>query len=237
MVSKHIYMFCQSILTLSIVAIIAASSAQAQDSMDPDMLDPSAQQSAISENDTSVNQAEVAPTTAAPEKPSQAPAQSAATAAPAVESDSDWVERCDDILKDEKIIGRYCEIAQTLYMLQGEGENKSAQRIAEIAIGFPIQNEALERSKLPMGALVLPHGLSVQDKITLLIDNKKVFTSKISHCDAGGCYSPFALKAGAVKQFEKGTNMVVRGTSFTKQPIEIALSLKGFNKSFGAIKQ
>ena len=70
-------------------------------------------------------------------KAEQKPADSKPTSG----EEKSWISRCEDIKDGEKVTGQYCEAVQQLFVMQKDADPSTAQRVAEMAIGYPPGSE------------------------------------------------------------------------------------------------
>lgn len=163
---------------------------------------------------------------------SKTPPTTAAAEKPAANADADksWKSRCQDMKDGETVTGKYCEAVQQLFVMQKDADPSTAQRVAEMAIGYPQGS-----GENAQGVLVLPLGILVQDKVTVEVDEDKLLTMKVRYCDAGGCYASFELDKGDVKKLRAGGELVVKTQAVTGQPVTIGLPLTGFGAAMDSI--
>lgn len=144
---------------------------------------------------------------------------------------SPWVVRCDDIKEDEKVTGKYCEMVQSISVSQKGADPSTAQRLLEMAIGYP--PPAKDNAS---GVLILPLGILVTDAIVLEIDGKKEKSFPVRYCEAGGCIARFELSKKELEKLIKGQVMIVKTVSASGQPVTIEMSLTGFGDAHAKIK-
>lgn len=167
--------------------------------------------------------ATLAGTLAAQEK--TAPAKASA------QNESAWIKRCDDLRDGDKITGQYCEIVQSLYVTQEGADPSSAQRLAEIAIGYP-PNQKGKASAVA----VLPLGIMLEEKAELLVDNSRVLSFKFRYCDNGGCAAFFDMSESDLNKLRKGKELSFKTQAATGQELMITLSLAGVSAMLDQIK-
>lgn len=146
-------------------------------------------------------------------------------------NDMIWVKRCDDIKDGEKVTGKYCEAVQSLSVVKKDADPSTAQRVAEIAIGYPPGNKGK-----PSAAVILPLGVLVQNDVELDIDGTKLLTFNIRFCDNGGCIGILDLRDSDVEQLRKGKELTLKSQVVTGQPLVVTLSLTGLPNILDEIK-
>lgn len=154
-------------------------------------------------------------------------------AAPAADK-SAWIVRCDDIKdKDsEKVTGQYCEMVQSISVAKKDADPSTAQRIFEIALGYP----PVDKQRTAASVVIMPLGVLVTQDVVLEIDGDKFVDFKIQYCDAGGCIGTFQLKDKQIEKLLKGKALTVKAVAATGQPVVIELSLNGFAGAYDKIK-
>ena len=158
-----------------------------------------------------------------------APAKDAS--AKEAESKSPWITRCDDIKDGEKVTGQYCEMVQSISVTKKDADPSTAQRLLEIAIGYPPVAEGKAS-----GVMVLPLGILVTKPVILEIDGSKEKDVLVRYCEVGGCFSSFDLSEKEMGKLAKGKVLVVKAIAATGQPVMIELSLGGFAELYDKIK-
>lgn len=144
-----------------------------------------------------------------------------------------WAVRCDDVKdKDsEKVVGKYCEMAQSISVAKKDADLSTAQRLLEVAIGYP------PGSKGKAAAIaILPLGILVNEDIIVDVDGSKLLDFKVRHCVAAGCIGAFALGGKDMKKLSEGKSMTVKSMTADNRPLAIELSLNGFGTAYEKIK-
>ena len=143
-----------------------------------------------------------------------------------------WANRCDELKdKDGKPAGKYCETYQRLSVVNGEGDKKQAQRVAEFAIGFP----PADKGKAS-GVLILPLGVVVDSDIKIQIDAKDVMKFRVRYCDAGGCAAIMKLDPSLIDKMRKGKVMTVKAMAFNGSPADVPFRLDGLSEALEAAR-
>lgn len=143
-----------------------------------------------------------------------------------------WANRCDELKdKDGKPAGKYCETFQRLSVVNGEGDKKQTQRVAEFAVGFP----PADKGKAS-GVLILPLGVVVDSDIKIQIDDKDVMKFRVRYCDGGGCAAIMKLDNSLIDKMRKGKVMTVKATAFTGAPVDVPFRLEGLGEALDAAR-
>lgn len=142
-----------------------------------------------------------------------------------------WAVRCDDVKDGEKVVGKYCEMAQSISVAKKDADPSTAQRLLEVAIGYPPgqKNKAAAVAILPLGVLV-------NEDIVVELDGSKLTDFKIRHCVVAGCVGAFTLSDKDIKKLSEGKAMVVKSVTADNRPLAIELSLNGFSSAYDKIK-
>lgn len=146
-------------------------------------------------------------------------------------TDSAWLVRCDEIKDGEKVTGEYCEMVQSLSVSQKDADPATAQRLLEIAIGYP----PVGKSKANV-VFILPLGILVSEDIVVDVDGKKAFDFKVKTCEAGGCIASFTLNDKEIGALEKGSVMQAKLTAASGQLLGVEMSLAGFGEALAKVK-
>lgn len=151
-------------------------------------------------------------------------AQSAETKKARPSAQDGWTSRCQDLKEGEKITGKYCEAVNSLFVAREGADPSTAQRIAEMAIGYPPGHDGDAQ-----GVLILPLGILVKDKVIIEVDEKKALSFNVMYCEAGGCVATFSMDKGDIEKFSKGKEIAIKTQAATGQPVIISLSLANFS--------
>jgi len=137
--------------------------------------------------------------------------------------DNGWVSRCQDLKEGEKVTGKHCEAFQQLFITQKDADPSTAQRVIEMAIGYPPNNP-----KEAQAVIILPLGVMVNEKSSLEVDGDKMMNFEVLYCEAGGCIASFVIKDGDIEKLRKGRELTVKSKAATGQPLLIGLTLNNF---------
>lgn len=142
-----------------------------------------------------------------------------------------WVVRCDDVKDGDKIVGKYCEMAQSISVVQPEADPKTAQRLIEMVIGYPPADGGKA-----VGLSILPLGILVSEKVKVEIDGRKELDFNVRYCEAAGCIATFPLSEKDLDTLGKGSAMKLHMVTAAGQPVVIEMSLAGFAAAHDKIK-
>lgn len=137
-----------------------------------------------------------------------------------------WDVRCAPVKNGEEVVGEYCEMVQNLSVIKKDADPSTAQRIVEIAIGYP----PVEKGKAS-SLLILPLGILVTEDIVVEVDERKEMTAKIRHCEANGCVAMLPITPKIINKMASGKTLRVKAVAATGQPVTIDMSLEGFKEA------
>ncbi len=135
-----------------------------------------------------------------------------------------WQTRCDDMKDGEKVVGKYCEMVQQIFVAQKDADPSTAQRLIEVVIGYPPADKGKASA-----VIILPLGILLDEKNTVEVDGAKLFDFGIRYCDNGGCAAVFQISEKDMAKLGKGKEMLVKGKAANGQDLVIAMSLQGFD--------
>lgn len=145
-------------------------------------------------------------------------------ASPAELADGDafgnWRVSCETDAQDGR---KGCFIVQNLVLREG------GQRVLQFAIGF------VEETPEPIVLLSLPLGISLPPGAEIQIDEGKPTRIVIERCEPNGCRAGMKLKPEMLEAFRNGDHLSVTFYDAKRQPIEVALSLEGFEEGLAAL--
>lgn len=170
---------------------------------------------------------------AASDTAKEAPKAKDTAAAPATTDapQNAWAVRCDEMKEGEKVTGQYCEMVQNISVAAKEADPSTAQRLIEMAIGYPPANKGKASA-----VVILPLGVLVTEKIDIEIDGSKRHDFNIRFCEAGGCVGLLPLSEKEMDKFSKGKALTVKAVAANGQPVTIEMSLAGFGEAHTKIK-
>lgn len=159
------------------------------------------------------------------------PSESSPLATKAPAGPDAWGVRCGEIKDGEKPASQYCEMVQSISVAQKDADPAAAQRLIEMAIGYP----PAEKGKA-FAAVILPLGILVNKDIVIEFDGDKLIEFQVAYCDGGGCVASFPLDGKVMEKLSNGSLMTVKSSAATGQPVAIEMSLAGFGKANEAVK-
>jgi invasion protein IalB len=131
-----------------------------------------------------------------------------------------WRVSCETDDQDNR---RGCFIVQNLVLREG------GQRVLQFAIGF------VEETPEPIVLLSLPLGISLPPGAEIQIDERKPTRIAIERCEPKGCRAGMKLTAEILEGFRTGDQLSVTFYDAKRQPIEVPLSLEGFEEGLAAL--
>ena len=134
---------------------------------------------------------------------------------------SEWRSRCGKDEKTGKESKDKCEVYQRISV------KKTKARIAEMALGFPIDEKG-KKSKSARGVVILPLGILLENGIVMKIDDEKPAVFKVRFCTNSGCVAYVNLDKKLLTSMKKGKNINFIFKSSVGQDVNIVMSLKGF---------
>jgi invasion protein IalB len=134
-----------------------------------------------------------------------------------------WAVRCSD-QKDQKDKNtpKQCEAFQQLVA------EKTKQRVAELAVGYPDG-----AGKDARGVLILPLGmlLTSDAQPQMQIDDKQKFKFSMRYCTGDGCFAVLDINAALMDSLRKAGNITISGFASNGQPFNIKMDMNGFDKA------
>lgn len=142
-------------------------------------------------------------------------------AAPAEQTFGEWTLRCEG-LPDAP--GRECIMFQNLVLRTG------GQTVLQFAVGLaPVDGT-------PTVVLSLPLGIALPPGVTIRIDDGKEAKFPVERCEPDGCRAGMKLRPATVSQLGAGQQLTITFYDGERQPIDMPLSLEGFNAAFRALE-
>lgn len=117
-----------------------------------------------------------------------------------------------------------CEIFQRLVMAE------TNQRVAEFAIGYPVDMDTAR------GVVIMPLGILLPPGVQMMIDDGEPFQFKVRYCNQGGCYAYLALNDAVINQLKKGTEAAFLFMDPSGKTVRVNMSLKGLTKALKEIQ-
>lgn len=132
-----------------------------------------------------------------------------------------WTAKCEET-SAEKEGG--CFIFQNLVLREG------GQRVLQVAVGY------VADSPEPIALLSLPLGISLPPGVSLRIADGEPTRFPVERCEPNGCRAGLKLKESLLDQIIKGRQMTVTFFDAQRRPIEVPLSLDGFEAGLASLK-
>lgn len=129
-----------------------------------------------------------------------------------------WLTSCSNQLQSEQLL---CEVSQSIVLRQGN----QSQRVATASI-----NRVAGKSETN-AAFTLPYGVSLQEPVKVLIDDKQVGALTWQSCDAGGCYADAKVDAAWLKALRNGKTMTAAFKARDGRDLTFAFQLAGISKA------
>jgi invasion protein IalB len=146
---------------------------------------------------------------------------SAAQAADDAPTYGNWTVRCQEPSDAGK---KSCFIFQNLVLREG------GQRVLQVAVGY------VPDAKDPVVLLSLPLGISLPPGVSTRVDDDDPKRFSVERCEPNGCRAGFKLTPQLLEKFGSGQQLTVTFHDGRRQPIEVPLSLDGFNRGLVAIR-
>lgn len=136
------------------------------------------------------------------------------------DSFGNWLVRCGP---DDNDAEKGCFLFQNLVLKEG------GQRVLQVAVGF------VDNAPDPIALLSLPLGISLPPGAKISIDGKQSYDMQIERCEANGCRAGLKLSASLLERFLSGESLSVLFHDAQRRPIEVPLSLDGFESGYSAM--
>ena len=147
----------------------------------------------------------------------------AATAVTAQEAGKygNWTAKCEE---SKGNVQGGCFLFQNLVLREG------GQRVLQFAVGYVATTDA------PIALISLPLGISLPPGVTIRIGDGPVTRVIVERCEPNGCRAGLKLNDDLIRQLEHGTQLTVTFHDAERRPIEVPLSLDGFEAGLKALK-
>lgn len=132
-----------------------------------------------------------------------------------------WVAKCEAPQEGQQ---GGCFILQELVLREG------GQRVLQMAIGFVPGDE------FPIAALSLPLGMSLPAGVVMEVPGARAMHFPVERCEPGGCRAGARLEPDFLRALGTAESMTVRFNDAKREPIQVAVSLKGFSAGLAALK-
>lgn len=113
-----------------------------------------------------------------------------------------------------------CEAVQRLTV------RKTGQVFLAITVKKPAD------AKTPTMMMQLPHGMFLPDGVSLQIDANGAHKEAVQMCDPTGCYVGLAIDEKMLKALKSGKKLSISFKSLTKEDINVAITLSGFEEAY-----
>lgn len=133
-----------------------------------------------------------------------------------------WTAKCE--ASRGKVQGG-CFIYQNLVLREG------GQRVLQFAVGYVATTDA------PIALLSLPLGISLPPGVSIRIGDAPPTRVIVERCEPNGCRAGLKLSEALLQQLRAGTQLTVTFHDAERRPIEVPLSLDGFDAGLKALKQ
>ena len=101
----------------------------------------------------------------------------------------------------------------------------------QFAVGYVATSEA------PIALLSLPLGISLPPGVSIRIGDAQPTRVLVERCEPNGCRAGLKLSEDLLTQLREGTQLTVTFHDAERRPIEVPLSLDGFEAGLTALKQ
>lgn len=132
----------------------------------------------------------------------------------------EWTVRCEAVSAGAP---RECIMFQNLVLRTG------GQTVLQFAVGLAPADST------PTVILSLPLGIALPPGVAIRIDDGKAAKFPVERCEPDGCRAGMKLRPATVKQLGAGEKLTITFFDGERQPIEMPLSLAGFNAAFEAL--
>lgn len=132
-----------------------------------------------------------------------------------------WTAKCEE---SKGQVQGGCFIFQNLVLREG------GQRVLQFAVGYVATTDA------PIALLSLPLGISLPPGVTIRIGNAEPTRVIVERCEPNGCRAGLKLTAELLAQLKAGTQLTVTFHDAERRPIEVPLSLEGFEAGLTSLK-
>lgn len=132
-----------------------------------------------------------------------------------------WTAKCEE--SRGKVQGG-CFIFQNLVLREG------GQRVLQFAVGYVATTDA------PIALLSLPLGISLPPGVSIRIGDAQPTRVIVERCEPNGCRAGLKLNEALLSQLRQGTQLTVTFHDAERRPIEVPLSLDGFEAGLESLK-
>lgn len=132
-----------------------------------------------------------------------------------------WTAKCEE---SKGQVQGGCFIFQNLVLREG------GQRVLQFAVGYVATTEA------PIALLSLPLGISLPPGVTIRIGDAEPTRVIVERCEPNGCRAGLKLTERLLQQLRDGTQLTVTFHDAERRPIEVPLSLEGFEAGLNSLQ-
>ncbi|MFT5415100.1 MAG: invasion protein IalB [Gammaproteobacteria bacterium] len=136
------------------------------------------------------------------------------------ESYGNWTINCESEAQGSR---EGCFIIQNLVLRDG------GQRVLQIAIGYVVETPD------PIALLSLPLGISLPPGAEIQIDSHAAHRIAIERCEPNGCRAGLRIEPNILSNLRTGKQISIKFYDAKRQPIEVPLSLDGFEQGLASL--
>jgi invasion protein IalB len=133
-----------------------------------------------------------------------------------------WTAKCEE---SKGQVQGGCFIFQNLVLREG------GQRVLQFAVGYVATTDA------PIALLSLPLGISLPPGVTIRIGDAEPTRVIVERCEPNGCRAGLKLNERLLQQLRDGTQLTVTFHDAERRPIEVPLSLDGFEAGLNSLQE
>jgi invasion protein IalB len=136
------------------------------------------------------------------------------------ESYGNWTINCESEAQGSR---EGCFVIQNLVLRDG------GQRVLQIAIGYVVETPD------PIALLSLPLGISLPPGAEIQVDSHASHRIAIERCEPNGCRAGLKLEPSILSNLLAGKQISIKFYDAKRQPIEVPLSLDGFEQGLASL--
>ena len=133
-----------------------------------------------------------------------------------------WTMHCE--ISEKETRQTQCTIFQNVVLRKG------GQRVLHLAIGY------IPNQEMPVALVTLPLGISLPPGASIQVDKNEPVSFPIERCEVSGCRGGIKLSPQIVTRFKEGRRAYVIFHDQSREPIKVAVSLKGFAEGLEALR-
>lgn len=151
--------------------------------------------------------------------------KAAETSQAAAKKEDVWHYRCKSVSEENE--EQKCWIEQSLFVSQGEGEEKTRKQLLSIKL-----TDSAEEEKYFM-SVSMPLGVDLRSGMVFKVDENDEINLPFTMCVQSGCQAGSLVDSDIVSQMKSGKEITVGFRPFgSDKTVAIPASLIGFTKSF-----